>query len=43
MTLWIMPEFDREGSQFWLQGDKHNETPTDKETCPYETPQGRRG
>ena len=33
MTLWIMPEFDREGRavcQFWLQGGKHNETPTDK-------------
>ena len=28
-----MPEFDREGRtvcQFWLQGGKHNETPTDK-------------
>ena len=33
MTLWIMPESDREGRavcQFWLQGGKHNETPTDK-------------
>ena len=33
MTLWIMPEFDREGRavcQFWLQSDKRNETPTDK-------------
>ena len=33
MTLWIMPEFDREGRvvcQFWLQGGKHNVTPTDK-------------
>ena len=32
MTLWIKPEFDREGRtvcQFWLQGGKHNETPTD--------------
>ena len=29
----IMPEFDREGRavcQFWLQGGKHNVTPTDK-------------
>ena len=28
-----MPEFDREGRavcQFWLQGGKHNVTPTDK-------------
>ena len=33
MTFWIMPEFDREGRavcQFWLQGGKHNVTPTDK-------------
>ena len=33
MTLWIMPEFDKEGRavcQFWLQGGKHNVTPTDK-------------
>ena len=32
MILWIMPEFDREGRavcQFWLQGGKHNVTPTD--------------
>ena len=32
-----MPEFDREGRavcQFWLQGGKHNETPTDKRTRP---------
>ena len=37
MTLWIMPEIDREGRtvcQFWLQGGKHNETPTDKRTRP---------
>ena len=37
ITLWIMPEFDREGRavcQFWLQGGKHNETPTDKRTGP---------
>ena len=28
-----MPEFDRDGRavcQFWLQGGKHNVTPTDK-------------
>ena len=33
MTVWIIPESDREGGavcQFWLQGGKHNETPTDK-------------
>ena len=33
MTVWIMPEFDREGRavcQFWLQGGKHNVTLTDK-------------
>ena len=33
MTLWIMPEFDREGRavcHFWLQSGKHNETPVDK-------------
>ena len=33
MTIRIMPEFDREGRavcQFWLQGGKHNVTPTDK-------------
>ena len=33
MKIWIMPESDREGLAvclFWLQGDKHNETPTDK-------------
>ena len=33
MTLWIMPEFDRQRRavcQFWLQGGKHNVTPTDK-------------
>ena len=35
MTLRIMPEFDREGRavcQFWLQGSKHSETPTDKKS-----------
>ena len=33
MTIRIMPEFDREGRavcQFWLQGGKHNVTPTGK-------------
>ena len=33
MTIGIMPESDREGRavcQFWLQGGKHNVTPTDK-------------
>ena len=42
MTLWIMPEFDREGRavcQFWLQAANHNETPTDKNS-PGESPLG---
>ena len=33
MTVGIIPESDREGRavcQPWLQGDKHNVTPTDK-------------
>ena len=33
MTIGIMPESDRKGRavcQFWLQGSKHNVTPTDK-------------
>ena len=33
MTVGIIPESDRKGRavcQFWLQGDKHNVTPTDK-------------
>ena len=33
MTIWIMPESDKEGRavcQFWLQSGIHNETPTDK-------------
>ena len=33
MTIGIMPESDRKGKsvcQFWLQGGKHNVTPTDK-------------
>ena len=36
-----MPEFDRDGrvvSQFWLQGGKHNATPTDKRTRPSRAP-----
>ena len=43
MTLWILPEFNREGRavcQFWLQGGKHNETPTDKRTRRQESPWG---
>ena len=43
MTLWIMPEFDREGTavcQFWLQGGKHNVTPTDKKSILRESPWG---
>ena len=41
-----MPEFDREGRvvcQFWLQGGKHNETPTDKRTRPLRAPLGTSG
>ena len=33
MTIWIIPESDREGSavcQIWLPGGIYNETPTDK-------------
>ena len=33
MTIWIIPESEREGRaicQIWLQGGIHNETPTDK-------------
>ena len=33
MTVGIIPESDRKGRavcQSWLQGDKHNVTPTDK-------------
>ena len=36
MTVWIMPEFDKEGwavCLFWLQGGKHDEAPTDKKSC----------
>ena len=43
MTIWIIPESDREGRvvcQIWLQGGRHNETPTDKRTRPDESPLG---
>ena len=43
MTLWIRPESDREGRavcQFWLQGGKHNDTPTDKRIRPLRAPLG---
>ena len=47
MTVWTMPEFDREGwavCLFWLQGGKYNETPTNKKkTNPYESPLGTFG
>ena len=36
MTVVIIPESDRKGRavcQFWLQGDKHNVTPTDKNSA----------
>ena len=38
-----MPEFGREGRafcQFWFQGGKYNETPTDKRTRPLRAPLG---
>ena len=41
MTIWIMPEFDREGRavcQFWLQGGKYNETPQDKKNSSVREP-----
>ena len=41
MTIWIMPEFDTEGRAvclFWLQGGKHNKTPTEKKTLPFQSP-----
>ena len=41
-----MPELDREWRavcQFWLQGRKHNETPTDKRTRPSRAPLGTFG
>ena len=43
MTIWIIPESDREGRavcQIWLQGGIHNETPTDKKTRLDESPPG---
>ena len=43
MTFGIIPESDRKGRavcQFWLQGDKHNVTPTDKITYRRESPWG---
>ena len=36
ITLWIMPEFDREGRavcQFWLQGGKQKGSPRFPETA----------
>ena len=47
MTIWIMPESDREGwpvCLFWLQGGKHNE-PADKKTSrtpPFFKKEGRK-
>ena len=41
-----MPKSDREGRavcQFWLQGGKHNETPTDKRTRLLRVPLGTPG
>ena len=35
MTIWIMPQFDREVwtvCLFWLQGGKHKQPPTDKKS-----------
>ena len=43
MTVGIIPESDREGRavcQFWLQGGKHNVTPTDKIIFRRESPWG---
>ena len=43
MTVGIIPESDSKGRavcQFWLQGSKHNVTPTDKITCRRESPWG---
>ena len=45
MTIWIMPELDREGSefcQFWLQGGIHNETPADKKNSSNREPSWER-
>ena len=42
-TFGIIPESDSEGRavcQFWLQGGKHNVTPTDKITFKRESPWG---
>ena len=45
MTFGIIPESDSKGRavcQFWLQGGKHNVTPTDKITfCPSSTQDAR--
>ena len=43
MTVGIIPESDTKGRavcQFWLQGGKHNVTPTDKITYRRESPWG---
>ena len=43
MTVGIIPESDSKGRavcQFWLQGGKHNVTPTDKITYRRESPWG---
>ena len=43
MTFGIIPESDSKGRavcQFWLQGGKHNVTPTDKITYRRESPWG---
>ena len=43
MTVGIIPESDSKGGavcQFWLQGGKHNVTPTDKITYGRESPWG---
>ena len=43
MTVGIIPESDSKGRavcQFWLQGGKHNVTPTDKITFRRESPWG---
>ena len=43
MTVGIIPESDRKGRavcQSWLQGDKHNVTPTDKKSVRRESPWG---
>ena len=40
VTIWIMPEFYREGWAVCLQGGKHNEAPTDKKSHLLEPPWG---